>query len=180
MVSIETTTTTEDPKPCDEQPPVFDDITTPAPFETLTAPAHGEPEPLITVGDVDPAALPVPPVAVAPVVKKAATKKSNAESKEGPMGELRPTDILAGNYRKRAGNYLYKKLLREHAPDVGKIEMKLLVSKVVEGIAGQTPPGTCTVVTDLWCIAFYHCNHRLDSLIRNFSLLTVNNRSIYS
>lgn len=71
----------------------------------------------------------------------AVPKKAKAESKEGPMGELRPTDILAGNYRKRAGNYLYKKLLREHAPDVGKVEMRILVAKVVEGIAGQDPPG---------------------------------------
>jgi hypothetical protein len=83
------------------------------------------------------------PGATTTAAAAAVTKKAKAESKEGPMGELRPTDILAGNYRKRAGNYLYKKLLREHAPDVGKVEMRILVAKVVEGIAGQDPPGTC-------------------------------------
>eukprot|EP00547_Thalassionema_nitzschioides_P009411 CAMPEP_0194226880 /NCGR_PEP_ID=MMETSP0156-20130528/42573_1 /TAXON_ID=33649 /ORGANISM="Thalassionema nitzschioides, Strain L26-B" /LENGTH=614 /DNA_ID=CAMNT_0038959347 /DNA_START=256 /DNA_END=2100 /DNA_ORIENTATION=- len=58
-----------------------------------------------------------------------------------PMGELRPTDILAGNYRKRPGNSLYKTLLRQYAPEVGKTEMKIIVAKVYEAIARQNPPG---------------------------------------
>jgi len=58
-----------------------------------------------------------------------------------PMGELRPTDILAGNYRKRIGNALYKTLLRQYAPEVGKTEMKTIVAKVFDTIANQNPPG---------------------------------------
>jgi len=74
-------------------------------------------------------------------VKPPSAKKAKSDSKEGPMGELRPSDVLAGNYRKRAGNYLFKKMLREIAPDVGKVEMRILVAKIFDGIAGQEPPG---------------------------------------
>jgi len=58
-----------------------------------------------------------------------------------PMGELRPTDVLAGNYRKRPGNALYKTLLRQYAQEVGKIEMKTIVSKVFDTVSNQNPPG---------------------------------------
>ena len=72
-------------------------------------------------------------------------RTSNSEPEEIiPMGELRPTDILAGNYRKRPGNSLYKKLLREYAPDVGKVEMKVIIAKIVEAIDAQDPPGEST------------------------------------
>lgn len=81
------------------------------------------------VPTTDPAAPPPP------------AKKPKSESKEGPMGDLRPSDVLAGNYRKRAGNFLFKKMLRDVAPDVGKIEMRLLVAKIFDGIASQEPGG---------------------------------------
>ena len=126
-----TTITDETLKPLTEEP-----TTTTKVEDVVLEPPNVETPP---AGDLTiPAAAAPPPTTTAAVP----TKKAKAESKEGPMGELRPTDILAGNYRKRAGNYLYKKLLREHAPDVGKVEMRILVSKVVEGIAGQDPPGT--------------------------------------
>lgn len=76
-----------------------------------------------------------------PAGEKVAKKKSSAMEKQEPMGEIRPTDVLTGNYRKRAGNALYKKLLRECAPSVGKEEMGVVVSRVVDGISGQEPPG---------------------------------------
>jgi hypothetical protein len=134
MASIETETPAmSDPKP-DEKSPLIDSTIASIPIDaTLT------PNDVLPTFSPDMAVVPLLPVDA--VKKTPAAKKANAESKEGPMGELRPTDILAGNYRKRAGNYLYKKLLRELAPDVGKVEMRILVGKVVEGIANQIPPG---------------------------------------
>ena len=73
--------------------------------------------------------------------EKVVKKKASSVEKQEPMGEIRPTDVLTGNYRKRAGNALYKKLLRDHAPSVGREEMSSVVTRVVEGIAGQHPPG---------------------------------------
>jgi hypothetical protein len=143
MVSIPTPSVTAD-KPEEKSHPAAEA----APNDTTTTDETLKPLPdeATKVEDVveqpnveTPADLTIP---APPATTTAPAKKAKAESKEGPMGELRPTDILAGNYRKRAGNYLYKKLLREHAPDVGKVEMRILVSKVVEGIAGQDPPGT--------------------------------------
>lgn len=84
-----------------------------------------------------------PPGSAVPNYNNPSDKKprlSNA-SNVPPMGELRPTDILAGNYRKRPGNSLYKTLLRQFAPEVGKTEMKVIVAKVYESIARQDPPG---------------------------------------
>ena len=80
------------------------------------------------------------------------------------MGEVRPTDILAGNYRKRAGNYLYKKLLRQHAADIGKIEIRIVVAKVVEGIAGQIPPGTSIADLIRDHIVCLNCSHLITYL----------------
>lgn len=134
MASIEPETPATSDLKLEEKSSIIDHTIASIPLETTTTP-----------NDVLPASLPdipaVPPLPADAVKKPPAAKKANAESKEGPMGELRPTDILAGNYRKRAGNYLYKKLLRELAPDVGKVEMRILVGKVVEGIANQIPPG---------------------------------------
>ncbi len=73
--------------------------------------------------------------------EKVVKKKTSSIEKQEPMGEIRPTDVLTGNYRKRAGNALYKKLLRDHAPSVGREEMSAVVTRVVDGIAGQNPPG---------------------------------------
>ena len=94
-------------------------------------------------------------------------KKEPAPSKEGPMGELRPTDILAGNYRKRAGNYLYKKLLKEQAPDVGKVEMRIIVAKVVEGISSQDPPGMFTLIAMVLnsTVSFFNTFHSSYTLL---------------
>lgn len=74
--------------------------------------------------------------------EKAAKKpKIETEKHQEPIGDIRPSDVLTGNYRKRAGNYLYKKLLREQAPNVAKEEMRSVVNRVIEGIYGQFPPG---------------------------------------
>lgn len=168
MASIEPETPATSDLKLEEKSSIIDHTIASIPLETTTTP-----------NDVLPASLPdipaVPPLPADAVKKPPAAKKANAESKEGPMGELRPTDILAGNYRKRAGNYLYKKLLRELAPDVGKVEMRILVGKVVEGIANQIPPGTLMLITFLLLLdVFKAC-----SLNRSLTLL-MNNRSIHS
>ena len=132
----------------------------------ITAPIDGEPEPAVNGDVVDGGVVDDSGTDVAAdsgaageAMKKVSFKKVSAESKDGLMGELRSTDILAGNYRKRAGNYLYNKLLREHAPDIGKIEMRVVVAKVVEGIAGQIPPGT-SIADFIGCyIVCLYCTH---------------------
>jgi hypothetical protein len=73
--------------------------------------------------------------------EKMSKKKAMLMEKQEPLGEIRPTDVMTGNYRKRVGNALYKRLLREHAPSFGNEETSVIVNRIIEGISNQDPPG---------------------------------------
>jgi ribosomal protein S8E len=73
--------------------------------------------------------------------EKMSKKKAMLMEKQEPLGEIRPTDVMTGNYRKRVGNALYKRLLREHAPLFGNEETSVIVNRIIDGISNQDPPG---------------------------------------